>query len=128
VVLAPSTSSSALSGLADRLAPFACHVVSARHPAVGQLRLRVDRSSRWGNPFQPRDRSALERLRVVAAYARFLRGMDPVRRAGLLPPIWQHLQAGGALECWCAPELCHGQVLAAFALDLGRQYQSSWQP
>jgi hypothetical protein len=54
--------------------------------------------------------------------------MDPVGQAALLFPIWQHLQAGGALECWCAPELCHAQVLAAFALDLGAQYERSWRP
>ena len=96
-----------MSVLTLRLAPYAVHVVNLRDPDDGRPRLRVDRRTRWGNPFVMADQSEAERLRVVAAHARYVRDMDPAERERLLAPIRAHLAAGGVLACHCAPKLCH---------------------
>ena len=72
--------------------------------------VRIDRATKWGNPFViGRDG---DRARVIAKYrARLWReiradhiGLDEL--AALL---------GKRLMCWCAPEPCHGDVLAEAA-------------
>jgi predicted transcriptional regulator len=68
---------------------------------------RVDRKSKWGNPFvMPGDG---DRERVVEAYATHYLPNKP----SLLACI-DDLR-GKVLGCWCAPALCHGHVLAAEA-------------
>lgn len=71
------------------------------------LLVRVDRSSAWGNPF--------------------VLGKDGCRDEVIHKYADQHLPdrpdltsrvdelRGKALACWCAPERCHGDVLAALA-------------
>ena len=82
--------------------------------------VRIDRRTRWGNPFRITD--ATSRAQAIALY-----------RADL----WRRIRAGNislqdlaALEsqtllCWCRPRLaCHGDVLARAAqwatIQLGR--------
>ena len=68
------------------------------------LFVKVDRGTRWGNPFKiplHGDRAAvIERYRVEVL-------------PGLLPHVAQ-LQ-GKALGCWCWPQDCHAELLAAAA-------------
>ena len=68
------------------------------------LFVKVDRGTRWGNPFKiglDGDRAAvIERYRVEVL-------------PGLLPHVAQ-LQ-GKALGCWCWPQDCHAELLAAAA-------------
>ena len=72
--------------------------------------VRIDRGTRWGNPFRiGRDG---DRTEVAARYRRWL---------------WQRIEAGEinlgdlaalhgrSLACWCAPAACHGEVLARAA-------------
>lgn len=74
---------------------------------------RIDRKSEWGNPFElPGDG---DRATVIANYAAHFIPFKP----SLLGKV-NGLQ-GKALGCWCAPEPCHGHVLAALALADGDQ-------
>ena len=68
------------------------------------LLVRVDRGSRWGNPFVLGDDGT--RDEVIGAYRdHYLPHKPSIRsRIGEL--------RGKLLACWCAPEPCHGDVLA----------------
>ncbi len=67
---------------------------------------RIDRKTMWGNPFEmPEDG---DRQTVIANYEpSLLSRLDGLR--------------GKVLGCWCAPEPCHGDVLAAWADGRGEQ-------
>ena len=68
--------------------------------------VRVDRRSRWGNPFLiPRDG---DRDQVIAAYRAHLLS-DPE----LVDDV--HELRGKILGCWCSPKACHGDILAEAA-------------
>jgi hypothetical protein len=66
----------------------------------------IDRTTVWGNPF--RIGQAGTREEVIAAYEAHLRFSPELRRR--LPEL-----RGKVLGCWCAPEPCHGDVLARWA-------------
>ena len=64
--------------------------------------------SQWANPYRPdtpRRRRDGSREEVVAKYRAYLLGNAALRAA--LPEL-----RGKVLGCWCAPEACHGDVLA----------------
>jgi hypothetical protein len=109
-----------MDALTERLAPARHLVVQARTKSDGRRRLYVGRGQgkrgRFGNPFNIRDQSEAERVRVVAAFDQHVRDMSPGQQETLLQPIREHLEAGGVLACFCAPKLCHGQVWAWWAL------------
>jgi hypothetical protein len=105
--------------LVERLAPYARYAVRVRSRSDGRPRLLVDRRTQYGNPCKMADDSDTERLRVVAAFWRGIELMDPDQREALLAPLREHLTAGGALACHCAPKLCHAQVWAWWALNRG---------
>jgi hypothetical protein len=70
----------------------------------------VGRPSKWGNPFmlqQPVDLK--QRRMVIAAYRSWLNGHPQ-----LIEDAKKELR-GKVLGCWCAPNLCHGEVLAEIA-------------
>lgn len=72
------------------------------------LYVRVDRRSEWGNPFEmPADG---DREAVIRNYETHYLPNKP----SLLAKI-DGLR-GKALGCWCAPEPCHGDVLAALVM------------
>jgi hypothetical protein len=69
--------------------------------------VRVDRRTEWGNPFEmPADG---DRSTVIAAYAEHYLPHKP-SLLEKLPDL-----RGKVLGCWCAPEPCHGDVLASRA-------------
>lgn len=73
-----------------------------------ELYVRVDRRTEWGNPFEtPADG---DRETVIVNYRDHYLPYKPslLGRIGRLH--------GKALGCWCAPEPCHGDVLAALAI------------
>lgn len=74
--------------------------------------VRIDRKTRWGNPFPMRSQSAEERDRVIEAYRKALWADIRVGRVGI--PDLASLN-GKPLACWCAPLPCHGDVLLAAA-------------
>ena len=66
----------------------------------------TSRPSKWGNPFRiGRDGT---RAQVIARYERWL-GEQP-ELIGQLGEL-----EGKTLGCWCAPNACHGDVLARLA-------------
>lgn len=65
--------------------------------------IRIDRATKWGNPFIiGRDGTRAE---VIAKYEEWL-----LTRLDLLASL--HELRGNRLGCWCAPQPCHGDVLA----------------
>lgn len=78
------------------------------HPLVVHCKrsphdLYIGRPSKWGNPFQIG--SDGDRAQVIARYERWLDTQPELLEA--LPEL-----AGKTLGCWCAPQPCHGDVLA----------------
>ena len=68
---------------------------------------RIDRKSKWGNPFElPADG---DRDTVIASYRDHYLPHKP-SLLGRIPEL-----SGRVLGCWCHPEACHGDVLAARA-------------
>lgn len=66
----------------------------------------IGRPSKWGNPFAiGRDGT---REQVIAKYEEWLRTQPDLMAA--LPELH-----GKVLGCWCAPQACHGDVLARLA-------------
>jgi hypothetical protein len=63
--------------------------------------VRIDRKSKWGNPYRMRSES--ERMHVIRKYAYYI--LD----SKLLDDL--HEIKGNWLACWCYPKPCHGDVL-----------------
>lgn len=74
------------------------------------LAVRIDRRSRWGNPFVIGRHG--DRSQVIDAYRERLHATPELVAAA-------DRLAGKVLGCWCAPEPCHGDVLAEVAPNLG---------
>lgn len=70
----------------------------------------IGRPSKWGNPFAiGRDGTREE---VIDKYRTWLLGQPELLAA--LPEL-----KGKVLGCWCAPQACHGDVLAKLASGEG---------
>ena len=68
--------------------------------------VRIDRRSRWGNPFRiPHDG---DRNEVIAKFRDYV-----LAEPDLLNSLDQ--LRGKTLGCWCKPLACHGDVLAVLA-------------
>ena len=73
---------------------------------LGDLVFRIDRRTRWGNPYRmhsAKSRGDGTREEVIALYGHYLVDSDLVGDLEVL--------RGHALACWCAPAPCHGDVL-----------------
>jgi hypothetical protein len=67
----------------------------------------IGRPSKWGNPFViGRDGN---RERVIEKYRAYVLA-TPALLAAVKPEL-----KGKVLGCWCAPQSCHGDVLAELA-------------
>lgn len=79
----------------------------------------VGRPTLWGNSHRlPKGGGTDDKRRlVVLAYAREIAGRSEAQRNLMLGQIRQILRRGSKLVCWCAPKLCHAQVLAAWVLE-----------
>lgn len=70
--------------------------------------VKIDRTTRWGNPHFMRDSSDAERERVCYEYGVTL--WLAIYRLEI--PIQDLADLHGKrLGCWCAPKQCHGQHL-----------------
>ena len=67
------------------------------------LAVRIDRKSRWGNPFILGEDG--DRATVIANYRDHYLPLKPALQEGL-PEL-----AGMVLGCWCYPLDCHGDIL-----------------
>ena len=72
--------------------------------------VRVDRRSRWGNPFVMKDKSDAERNRVCDAFEEMAAKWTPETIAALKKDL-----KGKSLACWCAPKRCHADTLLRIA-------------
>lgn len=68
--------------------------------------VRIDRATKWGNPFVMRHES--ERSQVIEQYRDWI--LDQPDLMAALPEL-----KGKVLGCWCAPRACHGDVLVELA-------------
>jgi len=67
----------------------------------------IGRPGKWGNPFEmSKDH---DRYDVIQAYRTWL-----VAQPELLLSLRDELR-GKVLGCWCAPQACHGDILAQLA-------------
>lgn len=74
-------------------------------PCVPSQIVRIDRKSKWGNPY--RMRSERERMDVIKKYTYYLLDSELVNDLHELEGKW--------LACWCYPNPCHGNVLKYLA-------------
>ena len=72
--------------------------------------VRIDRMSRWGNPFKIN--ASQDRETVIRLYRQHLWRMIQEERISIKDLASLH---GKDLYCWCAPLPCHGDVLAKAA-------------
>jgi hypothetical protein len=81
--------------------------------------VQIDRTTDWGNPFEmPEDG---ERAEVVGKFEKFY---FP-HKGGLLMCVSD--LAGKVLGCWCYPEQCHGDVIAAVANEASTSGRDAWE-
>jgi len=70
---------------------------------------RIDRATRWGNPFKIGDPDPnghpLSRGAVISMYRRYAESKLQ-SESDWLEPL-----RGRTLACWCAPLACHGDVI-----------------
>ena len=83
-----------------------CKVLNKHHAGVPAGAVYIGRGSTWGNPFRlgpDGDRAAVIALhaRWLADQADLLRALDELR--------------GKDLVCFCAPQVCHGDLLLRLA-------------
>jgi hypothetical protein len=76
------------------------------HCKRGPFDVYIGRPSKWGNPFVIGKDGTREE--VIAKYEAWLKEHPELMAA--LPEL-----QGKVLGCWCAPEACHGDVLARLA-------------
>lgn len=76
------------------------------HCKRAQHDVYIGRGSKWGNPFKIGEHGTREQ--VIAKYERWLN-----HQHALLADV--HTLKGKTLGCWCAPQACHGDVLAKLA-------------
>lgn len=86
-------------------------VVNLRSPEIGRIEcVRVDRRSKWGNPFIMRNGSDAERNRVCDAFEEMAARWPPETIAALRREL-----KGKNLACWCSPKRCHADTLLRIA-------------
>jgi len=82
----------------------------------------VGRPTRWGNPFRVREAgSHAEAVRRYEAYFRERLKHPKFREA--LEALYGRLRRTGTLtlSCHCAPRPCHGEVIARWLAERGRE-------
>jgi hypothetical protein len=90
-------------------------VLNLRTASVDELKAaaRIDRQTRWGNRHRIgycwNCRTSHDRIGAVSAYIKDLRNNPQ-----LVEAIRKNL-SGLDVACWCAPDLCHGQIIIEVA-------------
>ena len=75
----------------------------------------VGRPSKWGNPYTHIvSKSTLAQMVVATRDEAILKYEDWIKRQPELMASLHELR-GKVLGCWCAPQRCHGDVLARLA-------------
>lgn len=71
------------------------------HPIHQDNAVRIDRKSKWGNPYKMQTES--DRLTVIKKYTYYILDSNLLDSIHELEDKW--------LYCWCYPKPCHGNVL-----------------
>lgn len=85
----------------------------------------IGRPSKWGNPFTHLNTNTQAKFKVnsreeaIEAYRKWITEGDGRH---LLKDL--HELKGKVLGCWCAPKLCHGDILIALVQSLDKK----WKP
>jgi len=79
------------------------------HCKLQNYSVYIGRGSKWGNPFRIGPDG--DRYEVIEKYSRWI-----LTQPQLLSSL--HELYGKTLGCWCAPNDCHGRVLAQLAEDM----------
>ena len=77
------------------------------HCKKAEFDVYIGRPGPWGNPFVVGEHGTREE--VVEQYAEWL-----LSQPDLVAKAQKELK-GKVLGCWCAPKLCHGDILAEIA-------------
>ena len=85
--------------------------------------VRIDRKTEWGNPFKIGEHGT--RDDVIASYSQHLQ--NRLRTGDLNLQSLASLD-GKTLACWCAPNDCHGQLLAKAAAWATNKLQTTQTP
>lgn len=90
--------------------------VMADKTTVVNLRdvVRIDRRTKWGNPFIIGKDGNRNREEVIAMYREWIHKPEQAHLIAALPEL-----KGKKLGCWCAPLACRGDVLVAMVEALG---------
>lgn len=92
----------------DSKSPFVVHCKKS------EFDVYIGRPSKWGNPFSHKEGTLAKfkvatREEAIAKYTEWLFGQNH-----LLEVLKTELK-GKVLGCWCSPQACHGEILAALA-------------
>lgn len=81
--------------------------------------VRIDRMTKWGNPFHMMYASKLERELVIRRYITWFVDQEMVGALDI-----RELASARRLGCWCKPLECHGDYLKKRLDELQRNKQS----
>ena len=70
----------------------------------------IGRGSKWGNPYRMKNKSDVERKRVIAAYRLHL--WKQIKSGEISIDELKSLD-GKRLGCFCKPKACHGDVIVS---------------
>lgn len=96
-------------------------------PVAGESVVYIGRPSALGNPFAMKNES--DREKVVAQYRVWLREQYLLKGAahGELQRLAERARSGEslALQCWCAPRACHGDVVKEAIDGINRKIEAA---
>ena len=69
------------------------------------------KASPWQNPFHIHADTQEERLRVAAEYAEYFYASE---QKWLRDRALAEISPDAILGCWCAPKLCHAEIVAGY--------------
>ena len=84
---------------------------SARPSWGNRHSVRIDRATKWGNPYPVS--TAGSRERAIALHAHYLR--HRIEKTATFRHDLRELAQADEVWCWCAPRWCHGNTLSAGA-------------
>ena len=97
-----------------------------RHnPLIGHGVVRIDRATRWGNPFRlARGAGAHERAQCITRHRGWF--LTECINGEFTHADMCILSTAQMLLCWCSPLACHGETLRECALNAAALAPDAW--
>ena len=99
------------------------HIINKRDNINTYEKFYIGRPSPLGNPYEIDNKNGITRTQVIREYRIYLREAIKASNPKIcieLIRMREALQLGDiALECWCAPMMCHGEVIKEY-LETGK--------